>query len=104
MFDLDEFVSQCVQAVNGKAEPRLAVKEVLERAPAAPPNKVAEALPAHRPPSSFPSTLHGEAVRASRSCGRRACGSGPTTISCGRRLASTAGRRTTPSTADPAPS
>lgn len=44
MFDVDQFVSECIEAV-AETEPRLAVKEVLERAmqqPAA----IADALPA----------------------------------------------------------
>lgn len=46
MFDIDEFVSECVQAV-GETEPRLAVKEVLVRT-MRDPDGVAQALPATR--------------------------------------------------------
>lgn len=46
MFDVDEFVSDCIQAV-AEAEPRLAVKDVLERAMRHP-DQVVEALPTTR--------------------------------------------------------
>jgi predicted metal-dependent enzyme (double-stranded beta helix superfamily) len=46
MFDVDEFVSDCLQAV-AENQPRLAVKDVLERA-VHPSQQVAEALPATR--------------------------------------------------------
>jgi predicted metal-dependent enzyme (double-stranded beta helix superfamily) len=46
MFDIDEFVSDC-RAALAETEPRLAVKEVLGRALAAP-QDVADALPATR--------------------------------------------------------
>jgi predicted metal-dependent enzyme (double-stranded beta helix superfamily) len=46
MFDVDEFVSDCIQAV-AETEPRLAVKDVLERAMRHP-DQVVEALPATR--------------------------------------------------------
>ena len=44
MFDIDEFVAQCAQAVT-EPEPRLAVKDVLDRAMRHP-QQVADALPA----------------------------------------------------------
>lgn len=43
MFDIDEFVSDCLQAV-AETEPRLAVREVLERAMRQP-DQVVQALP-----------------------------------------------------------
>ena len=46
MFDVEQFVCEC-QAALTESEPRRAVKEVLERAVAAP-DQVAEALPAVR--------------------------------------------------------
>lgn len=46
MFDIDEFVSDCLQAV-AETEPRLAVRDVLERATRHP-DQVAQALPATR--------------------------------------------------------
>jgi predicted metal-dependent enzyme (double-stranded beta helix superfamily) len=46
MFDVDEFVSHCIQAL-AESEPRLAIKEILERA-VRQPEHVAEALPATR--------------------------------------------------------
>ncbi|MFP5318003.1 MAG: hypothetical protein ACLGI2_06865 [Acidimicrobiia bacterium] len=45
MFDVDTFVSDCI-AARAEAEPRLAVKDVLERAVADP--SVADALPVTR--------------------------------------------------------
>ena len=44
MFDMDEFVAECRQALT-ESEPRLAIKEVLERAVSAH-DEVAKALPA----------------------------------------------------------
>jgi predicted metal-dependent enzyme (double-stranded beta helix superfamily) len=44
MFDVDEFVAECRRALT-ESEPRLAIKEVLERAVSAP-EEVAAALPA----------------------------------------------------------
>lgn len=46
MFDVDEFVSECAEAL-AETQPRLAVKEVLERAMEHP-RQIAEALPATR--------------------------------------------------------
>jgi predicted metal-dependent enzyme (double-stranded beta helix superfamily) len=46
MFDIDEFLSECVRAAEER-EPRLAVKEVLERA-VREPEGVAQALPCTR--------------------------------------------------------
>lgn len=46
MFDVDELVSGCIEAM-AETEPRLAVKEVLERA-LQDPDQVAQALPATR--------------------------------------------------------
>jgi len=46
MFDIDEFVSDCIQAA-AETEPRLAVKEILKRAMQNP-DQVAQALPATR--------------------------------------------------------
>jgi predicted metal-dependent enzyme (double-stranded beta helix superfamily) len=46
MFDLDEFVAECV-AARAESEPRQAIKEVLERA-VSEPRAVAAALPARR--------------------------------------------------------
>jgi predicted metal-dependent enzyme (double-stranded beta helix superfamily) len=46
MFDLDQFVTECTRAV-AETEPRLAVKEVLERA-LRHPSAIAQALPATR--------------------------------------------------------
>jgi predicted metal-dependent enzyme (double-stranded beta helix superfamily) len=46
MFDIDQFLAECRAAIT-ETEPRAAVKEVLERAVAAP-EKVAAALPAER--------------------------------------------------------
>jgi predicted metal-dependent enzyme (double-stranded beta helix superfamily) len=46
MFDIDELLSACIQAVT-ETQPRLAVKEVLERA-LQHPEQVAQALPATR--------------------------------------------------------
>ena len=46
MFDIDEFMSDCIRAA-AESEPRLAIKEVLERAMRQP-QQLAEALPATR--------------------------------------------------------
>ena len=46
MFDVDAFVEECL-AANGEAEPRLAIKEVLDRAVSRP-EEVAAALPPSR--------------------------------------------------------
>ncbi len=46
MFDIDQFLAECRAAII-EAEPRAAIKEVLERAVAAP-DQVASALPAER--------------------------------------------------------
>jgi predicted metal-dependent enzyme (double-stranded beta helix superfamily) len=46
MFDVDAFVEECL-AANGEAEPRLAIKEVLDRAVSRP-EEVADALPPSR--------------------------------------------------------
>ena len=46
MFEIDEFLSDCIQAMDD-AEPRLAVKEVLQRAMRQP-EQVSRALPATR--------------------------------------------------------
>jgi predicted metal-dependent enzyme (double-stranded beta helix superfamily) len=46
MFDVDAFISECL-AANAESEPRLAIKEVLERAVARP-GEVADALPPTR--------------------------------------------------------
>lgn len=46
MFDVDEFVSDC-QAARRETEPRLAIKQVLERALAAP-HEIAHAFPPHK--------------------------------------------------------
>lgn len=43
MFDVDEFVSECVKALR-EAQPRLAVKEIIERA-VSQPDQIARALP-----------------------------------------------------------
>jgi predicted metal-dependent enzyme (double-stranded beta helix superfamily) len=46
MFDVDDLIARCIEA-SGDAEPRLAVKEVLERA-VRNPDELAEALPAEK--------------------------------------------------------
>src|SRR5215217_4953244 len=46
MFDVDEFIAECLDAVR-ETQPRLAVKEVLERAMQRP-DDVHQALPAER--------------------------------------------------------
>ena len=96
MFDIDELIEQCRQAIR-ESDPRLAVHDVLERVVSRP-DEVAAALPAT-------TGRDRAALRRRRPDGAQGrLGAGDADLAAqpphvGRHRASTAGRRTTPSSA-----
>lgn len=94
MLDTDEFIADCIQAA-GESEPRLAVKDVLERAMQQP-DQVAHALPATR--SEVVPLYTSDTLSVVKAVWAPGMGFRPPTISCGPPSACMAGRKTTPST------